>query len=303
MIRSQRRGLVWFEQEIRFNGSVIPSETLSLTEQGVAYGPLYIAIPHESLSLTEQTPGYVANIAIIPAIPLTLSWGGFTLAYEADSPVIALELSPLELTWSLGKQIPAASLALTTLRPQAIYEPTASQPARYVYRCYLTGDKESPPITDLELPMASFQSRRRNGEQTYLSVIIPNPTPYIDGINARINGDIVIYSGFAVGDTETITELLRVNFGNFRYDLGARSGSAQLIGHKQVTYTSPKTRALSGVSYQSVTDGVIRVRCEPDMWLNPGDTADINGNTFVVDSLAYFVKPTLATMEVQEVAA
>lgn len=235
------------------------------------------SLPAESLAWTTQP----LNIRHLPAE--SLAWTAQPLMAAVDSP------------------IPAASLAWAAQPLQAVYDAPSFAIARAVYRCYLTGSEEDPPIADLELPLASFQSRRRNGEQTYLAITVPNPAPYIDAINARLNGDLVIYSGFAVGATETLTELLRVNFGSFRYDLGPRSGSASLSGHKQVTYSNPKLRALSGISYKSVTDGIARVRCEPDMWLNPGDTADLGGGeSFVVDSISYIINPRSANMEVTE---
>lgn len=221
-------------------------------------------------------------------------------------PSVALTWTPQGLSSSslVSSALPAGSLTWTAKAPQFILEPTSPRQSRVVYRAYLTGDAETPPISDLELPLASFQSTRRNGESTYLFIVVPNPMPYIAGMNARLNGDVVIQNGFALGDTETLTELLRVNFESFRYDLGARSGSASLSGHKQVTYSNPKTRRLLGISYKNVTDGLRRVRCEPDMWLNPGDTADVGGGeTFVVDAISYSVTPRQATMEVSEVEA
>ena len=280
----------------------VPVIALALTEQTPSFAQGKV-IPVIALALTAQAPAIAMQVHF-PVIALSLTVGAFAVAIEADIPVIALTLTANVPVFARGKQIPVVALALTANRPQFTLEPPANQAVRYVYRCYLTGDAEDPPIADIELPLASFQSRRRNGEQTYLAVTVPNPVPYVSAINARLNGDLVIYSGFALGDTETLTELLRVNFGSFRYDLGPRSGSASLSGHKQVTYSNPKTRVLSGVSYQSVTDGITRVRCDPDMWLNPGDTADIgNSTTFIVDTITYTINPDRSLMEVAEVSA
>lgn len=270
--------LAWDSAPVAISND-LPAESLiwtshSFTQSGNSD---YHRIPAESLIWTEQAP------VLIPFLPAE------SLSFAAQ---------PLTVPASL----PTESLIFAAQPLGIIFEATDTAAVRAVYRAYLTGDAEDPPIADLELPLASFQSRRRNGEQTYLSITVPNPTPYIDGINARLNGDIVIKSGYALGSIENLTELLRVNFGSFRYDLGATSGTASLSGHKQVTYSNPKTRTLAGISYKSVTDGVMRVRCEPDMWLAPGDTADIGDSTFVVDSISYTIKPTSATMEVQEVS-
>jgi len=94
--------------------------------------------------------------------------------------------------------LPADSITWTAHAPQPVYTPPATQPVRYLYRAYLTGDAEDPPVADLELPLASFQSTRRNGSDSYLSLVVPNPGPYLDAIDARPDGDLVIYSGFAL---------------------------------------------------------------------------------------------------------
>jgi hypothetical protein len=174
---------------------------------------------------------------------------------------------------------------------------------RTLYRAYLikTG------YADLELPISSFQARRRDGDPSYLAIVVPAPNDYLTGITARtVGGQLVLKSGFvnlATGE-ETITELQRVDFDYFRYDLGARSGSATLSGHRTTAAREPLTVALQGISYRAVTNGIRTVRCEPDMYLSPGDTADVgDGESFVVSSISYTVNPRAATMEVQEVEA
>jgi len=131
---------------------------------------------------------------------------------------------------------------------------------------------------------------------------VPKPGPYLDAIDARPNGDLVIYSGFALQNgVEVLNALITVHFDDLRYDLGARSGSATLTGHQQVTYSNPRTRALVGISYISATNGVRRVRCDPDMYLSPGDTATWGGGeSMVVGDISYTISPSRAVIEVAE---
>jgi len=102
---------------------------------------------------------------------------------------------------------------------------------------------------------------------------------------------------------ETLTELQRVSFNYFRYDLGPRSGSATLTGHRTTAAREPISRTLTGVSYTAVTNGIRTVRGEPDMYLSPGDTAVYGDDAFTVGSLTYTVNARQATMEVVEAEA
>ena len=173
---------------------------------------------------------------------------------------------------------------------------------RAVYRAYVA----ATGYADIELPISSFQARRRDGEPSYLSIVVPAiNSALIQAITERSGGWLILKSGIVdvVTDVETLTELQRVDFNYFRYDLGSRSGSATLTGHRTTAAREPISRTLTGVSYTAVTDGVRTVRGEPDMYLSPGDTAVYGGDAFTVGSLTYTVNPRQATMEVTEAEA
>lgn len=163
----------------------------------------------------------------------------------------------------------------------------------------LTGAADG--TTDLILPMSSFQGRLRSGTPSYLAAIVPNASAYADAIDARPNGELVISRGDRWTDGRLeITEIARANLETIRYDLGPRSASATLAGHKTVSYAAPKTVALVGASYRAVTNGLRRYRSQIDNTLRPGDTAEINGESLVVREIGYTVGPELAFMEIAE---
>lgn len=254
-------------------------------------------VPAATLELTPVNAGI--NLAFVPSAALDLTALPSSLQSPAAIPAATLTLAAQPPSYGIGKQLSSAvTLSLTALAPQLLYTPPVVGQSPAIYRAYLYADG----YDRLELPLSSFQSTRRNGEATYLSIVVPAPVAYLDGIEDRLDGEIVLYSGFVIGGVETLTELIRANLSSFRYDLGANSGSATLTGYKQVTYTNPKTRALQGISFKSAIDDVRRVRCEPDMWLSPGDTADLGGGEMmVVGRIAYTINPKSATMEVIEV--
>lgn len=176
----------------------------------------------------------------------------------------------------------------------------------YFYRCYLTGDGEDPPVSDLELPIESFQSRYRSGDPSYLQVVVPDALTYADGVNARLNGDIVVHRGQRTEDgTEYPEEILRVNLEDIRVDWGARSASMTLTGHKQTTNTTPTTVAMTGVSYRAAYNGTITIRCLANSYLRPGDTAEFaaTGDSFTVGNITWTVGRGIEQMEIQELDA
>ena len=231
----------------------------------------------------------------------------FEAIIEAVAPVLAVQPSSFKMLD--GDWVPFSTLNISISSP-AIYarELTAFEifletmpvdyPAVVLYRCYLTG------ITDLYLPMSSFQSRIRNGEPTYLEVVIPNALDYIDEISTRSTGDIVVEKGLMYpGGTSDYLELVRVDFESAPYDLGATNQTIRLSGHKTVTNTAPKVvtlRNVSGVSLQ--TDGKRRVRCAVDFLARAGDTVtwDNGSDSMVAGMLTLIVSVSQQIMDITE---
>jgi hypothetical protein len=164
-----------------------------------------------------------------------------------------------------------------------------------VYRFTLTG---SP---DVVIPISSIQGRLRDGQPTYLSVVIPSKAFALD-VTARSDGEMIVSRGyrFANGDT-TWQEIARADLDSIRLDEGAKNSSITLVGYTTTTNETPKTVTLDGASYRNVgADGKRRYRCALNMFLRPGDTAVINGESFIVGSITYTIGTKMETMEVVE---
>lgn len=172
----------------------------------------------------------------------------------------------------------------------------AEYPSRSAYTCVLTG---SP---DLPLPIASFQARWNDDSPTFLSVNVPGAVDLEEEIEARAGGQIVLtrttYS--ASGSVLSTGEVLRVDLENIRIDAGPRSWTASLDGHRTTVNGAPKSVTLTGASYRSVTNGIRRYRCRPNNAMRPGDTAIIGEDSFVVDSIAWYVSTGGETYELSE---
>jgi len=164
------------------------------------------------------------------------------------------------------------------------------------YRLTLSADG----FDDIELPMTSFQSRVRQGRPSFLQVYVPGILNYMDDINDRADGDLVVEMGTrrTDGTTEAL-EIARVNLGTVRYDRGPTSSTGTLSGNKTKTYTSPVSHDLNDVSLVSVSTSQ-RLRCRILNDVRPGDTVTAGGITFVVDLVQHIVSPAEAYMELSD---
>ena len=167
------------------------------------------------------------------------------------------------------------------------------------YYFILTGDADS--TTDIEIPVSSIQCRRRNGEPTYLSVVIPDISNYPD-IILRPNGDLVVEMSYWHDNQDNFrTEIARATMENPRIDEGGRNKTITLSGHKTEGWISKSIVASGSSVYRRISDGKLNHRlAEPEMFLNPGDTVTIDNDTYVVDYLSIVIGSIQQTMEIAE---
>jgi hypothetical protein len=273
----------------------VPATALTLTP--VAPFLLPIRPPATALTLTPVAP-FLLPIRP-PATALTLTPVAPDWIAQVSPPSADLTLTPLAPTVQLIYSIPAASLTLTPQNPNYTLAPPGNAVLRSVFRVYLI----LPGEPDLELPANSFQARNRLTTRNYLAVVVPDPLPYIDAISARRAGRLVVKAGFALVDgTEVLQEIASGVFSDFRYDLGPFNGSATLVGYDYRAPGAPLVRPARGISFRGKDNsGARRVRCELDMYLNPGDTVELgDGETLLVDQVAYTVNASQATMQISE---
>lgn len=169
-------------------------------------------------------------------------------------------------------------------------------PPQINYTCRLTGDGDN--TTDIYLPITSASARLASGEQSYLSVVVPNGTAYIEAIEARQNGEIVIFQKETrPGETKEL-EIVRVNFDTIRVDQGPFSASLTLTGYKQRTHTpAPSPIALGKVMYRNSTGGQKTWRLAIDPAINPTDTVEYDSEQLVIERITYAITPTQVFMD------
>jgi hypothetical protein len=266
----------------------VPSANLTLSiPTGILIVPMFA--PAASLTLNTYPPSAGLLLQIGSALALALS--AETPSYEMD----------------LTKYPNVAALTVLGKLPSYVWSiPANLRPAaQVIYTCTLTGGGESPAVSDLTLPMSSFQGRMRDGDPSYISAVIPNCMIYADDILARQNGDIVIKKGYRFQDGSTqLEEIARVDFESVRIDQGSKSASATISGHKTISSTSVKTVTVEGVSYYCLqADGKRRVRALLDLFLRIGDTCVYGtgvSDYMTVGYITYTVSTNQTIMEVTE---
>jgi hypothetical protein len=166
------------------------------------------------------------------------------------------------------------------------------------YLFTLTGAADGE--ADIEIPISSFQARMRDGDPTFLSVVIPDGEQAA-AINARQNGTLIVDMAYklhgAFIQRETIVSAL---LEDIRVDEGTSSSPLTLSGHKTETYNGLAITLTTSI-YRTILNGKIRHRlAEPNINLRPGDTVTIGSDTFVAGLISYFISVESKTMEVAE---
>jgi len=162
----------------------------------------------------------------------------------------------------------------------------------------------APGYAEVIFSVSSFSTRIRSGDPTYLQVVIPiddDPasTFDLDDITDRTtDGVMILRMGYMRAGAMILSEIISiVDLEDVAIAEGPIKTSVTLSGHRTETF-NVKTVFLSGTSYQKTTNGALRVRCTPDLYLRPGDTAEVNDESFIVDSISWSV--SMATVKIRE---
>lgn len=159
-----------------------------------------------------------------------------------------------------------------------------------LFYCTLTGTQDA--TTDIEIPISSFQGRRRNSNPTYLSVVTHDIT-YADAIAARPNGEIYIEMAYVLNGVETAREeIIRAELETIVVDEGSKSQAITLSGHKTEAWV-PKNITLTGESYKRDTNDAFTFRfSDVNVYLHPGDTVTVDDDEFEPSVVNYSIAAT-----------
>lgn len=166
------------------------------------------------------------------------------------------------------------------------------------YRCFLTPPDST--VFDIELPISSFQSRLRLNGLSYLSVVLKGADAYADQIVAAANRKMRIFREYHYLDGYINSNLIAASdYETLQINEGGKSGvTATLSGNGDMVPSNFATIALKNPTYRSEASGKKRYRCAVDARLRPGDTAQINDDSFVVDEIVLIIDTKTSIMEI-----
>lgn len=202
-----------------------------------------------------------------------------------------LQAQPEFQIFTGGALIATSSMSATIEEPFSV----AALPRAYTF--ILTGEADG--IDDVVIPISSFQSRIKSDDPTYLSVVIPG-TDWSSEINARLNGELIVKMGYRLNNEIVLSEIIaQVTMDGIRIDEGTSKQSITLDGYKTELFIH-KEVDLKNPVYMNLDAGKLRYRCTPDLYLKPGDTVNINDDSFIVDTISFSVSAELETYEIAE---
>lgn len=170
-----------------------------------------------------------------------------------------------------------------------------------VYKLVITGHGDG--LDDLHIGgISSWQATSQTeGRSVYVQAVIPYAGEFIDEIEARQNGDLVIHKGYRMSDGQArYEEIARSRFDGFRSDRGASAFTLTVSGYSSGKPASRGSRSLTGIRSISTTGGKKRVRCNIDLFLQPGMTVEARGDTFRADYINFYVSQNDKFCEVSE---
>lgn len=170
-----------------------------------------------------------------------------------------------------------------------------------VYRLIVTGSKDG--LDDLRIGgISSWQATNQaGGRSSYLQAVIPNAEAVISDISERENGELVIQKGYRFQDgSERYEEILRSEFNTLRWDRGPTRFTATVSGYLAGKVAKKSQRTLTGLRSISISNGKRRVRCNIDLFLQPGMTVTADSENFEAAYINYYVSQNDKFCEVGE---
>ncbi len=276
----------------------VPPGSLRVFPGGIPGVSSGLIVPDLSLHLAGMPPGIKERFAIPQARAVSVRG-------QIPSATIGI-LIPAAGLIRVGAQAVSLHMGIVTLTPALVR--IAARPQEPHYRWALQEPETGQTVyrfylDDLVIPVSSIQMRRRDGDPTYIAVVVPSSDYDTDeaAISARSGGVMVVKRGFRFQDgREQLEEIGRATLESVGGSKTATRGEFNLTGHKTLTNQAPKTVALTGASYRNLTDGKRRYRCLPHNFLQPGDTVVINGESFTVGVITYTIGTDGERMEVSE---
>ena len=155
---------------------------------------------------------------------------------------------------------------------------------------YYAMELDDGVLDAIRIPISSWQATVQLNRSSYTQCVIPAAPGWVAPVTERQDGEFVIYRGVRYADGQTQeSELARAPVQTVRFDRGPINATMTLEGYATLAPpTQILTRTLQNVRSESITSG-LRVRCDIDWFLRPGQLATARGTTFTVGYINYYV--------------
>ncbi len=277
----------------------VPASEVDVKDNAVYVTPVVVGVPVGRVHASPRSRDFTVIPIIIPSGRVREEAQQPTPGLDYLIPQQRVNLDPQEVRPEFSVSPPPALVSLSVPHPLPYWtaDPTKVQT---IYLFTLTGAPDG--TTDVTIPISSCQMRRRDGDPTYMSVVVPGYDDWVGAITARPNGEMIFRKGVRFADgSQQVEEIARANLEDIRLDKGSKERSVTLVGHKTVSNTAPNVVTLSKASYRNVdASGLRRYRCEVDLWIRPGDTVEIEGESFTVGFISYIIGVRQEVMELVE---
>jgi hypothetical protein len=150
---------------------------------------------------------------------------------------------------------------------------------------YTVLDIEHDTLDTIRPPISSWQATTQSGQSSFSQAVIPAALTWVDAISDRLDtGVMVITHGVRhVDGTTQEWEVIRAPIQQFFFDQGPMNATARISSYYTVAAMSPTTtKVLRNIRSISTSSAGLRVRCDFDPTIKPGDTVSADGTEYTV---------------------
>jgi hypothetical protein len=157
--------------------------------------------------------------------------------------------------------------------------------------------------TPVEIPISSFQLRKKNVDETYLSVVIS--TDEHDATIAEMAESAVamyLYIAYELwGEIYYKTRIANVWLNDIQTHDGSASRSVTLTGYKSNAKVPVNRTITLPYSYKASSSGKVRYRfADLDLSVESGDIVTIDGTTFTLGTISITCSDSYFNIEISE---
>ena len=204
------------ELHVAYSNAInVSAESVSLsltTHQSTVDAPTNINASTASLTFSENSADVFFGQWVSASVA-SLTVNAYAADIIANTNVIALcgslALKPQAATISYDLEIAAATVALYLVSHDAVIWDGAAwakwikaNGSRLTRLYYFTLTGSADGVADAEIPISSWQARRKSGEPTFLSTVIPWTQVYQDQVDVRPNGTMKVSMAYLLGGVE-----------------------------------------------------------------------------------------------------